>query len=157
VGGDAGIELYPADLAGEVAAAIAWIVGRYRRSGFMADVARLLPECERFGLLDAPFPGLGAVDEQRHSPALRDAAAVVRELHPHLMRPGRNGLTPFDDRLLQAEEVVAILRFAVLRVQAPAAGDPADGDDDAFGTGCGHLDLGGDRMRLVLQVQHRQR
>ena len=55
--------------------------------------------------------------------------------------------------MLEAAPVVAVLELAVLGVEAPAADVRALGDDDALGALLRHHDLGGDRVRLVLEVQ----
>ena len=56
--------------------------------------------------------------------------------------------------MLHATPVVAVLELAVLGVQAPAADVRALGDDHALGALLRHHDLGGDGVRLVLEVQH---
>jgi hypothetical protein len=55
--------------------------------------------------------------------------------------------------MLQAAEVVAVLRLAVFCVEAPAA--DAAADDHSFGVFLGHHDLGRDRVALVLVVDDR--
>ena len=49
---------------------------------------------------------------------------------------------------------MAILRFAVMEIQAPPRKRSALGDDHPAGPAVGHDDLGGDRMRFVLHVEH---
>ena len=77
------------------------------------------------GLIHAPFAGLLAVHVQRDRAALRQAAAVVLELHPHLVRARRDRRRALDRVPVHAVEVVAVLRLAILGVEAPAANDPA--------------------------------
>ena len=57
---------------------------------------------------------------------------------------------------LQAEQVVAVPRPAVLRVEAPAGEGAALGDDHALGARLGHVHLGRHGVRLVLDVEHRR-
>ena len=64
VGGGAGVEFHPVDLSREFGAMIARIVGRHRRSGFVADVQRLFAKGKRFGLLDAALSSILAVNEE---------------------------------------------------------------------------------------------
>ena len=64
VGGGAGVEFHPIDLSRELGATIARIVGRHRRSGFVADVQRLFSKGERLGLLDVTVTRLLAVDKE---------------------------------------------------------------------------------------------
>jgi hypothetical protein len=54
-------------------------------------------------------------------PTLGRAAAVVVELHPHLVLTCGDLLAAFDLEPLQAEQVVAVGRAAFLGVDAPAA------------------------------------
>ena len=56
---------------------------------------------------------------------------------------------------MDAEQVVAVLELAALRVEAPAADVAALRDDHALGPRLRHLDLGGHRVGLVLDVDHR--
>src|SRR6185436_15465075 len=84
--------------------------------------------------------------------ALADAAAVVAELDSDLVRTVRQRLLSFDVIVVQAVEVVAILRATVLHVQAPSADAATDGDDHAFGSLVGHHNLRGDGVALVLVV-----
>ena len=67
--------------------------------------------------------------------------------------PAGIGLFGTDDEVLQAAPVVAVLELAVLGVQAPAADVRALGDDHALGALLRHHDLGGDGVRLVLDVE----
>ena len=69
--------------------------------------------------------------------------------------PGGIGRVPSSVVALEAEEVVAVLRLAVLDVEAPAADDAALGDDDALGARSWHDHLGGDGMRRVLHDHDR--
>jgi hypothetical protein len=61
-----------------------------------------------------PRACLLAVDEQPDRPALCDAAAVVGELEPDLVRPRGDLALALDERFVEAEEVVTELRFASL-------------------------------------------
>jgi hypothetical protein len=67
----------------------------------------------------------------------------------------RDGLVARDIEALDAEQVVAVLRLPVLGVQAPAADAAALSDDHPLGAGSGDDHLGGDRVGLVLDVDHR--
>ena len=55
--------------------------------------------------------------------------------------------------ILQAEQVVAVGWAAILHVEAPTAEHASLRDDDALGAVFGDDDLGGDRVRLVLDVE----
>ena len=66
------------------------------------------------------------------------------------LRDRRVGL---DLEALQAEQVVAVGRTPVFRVQAPAGEGAALRDDHALGARLGHHDLRRDRVGLVLDVQ----
>src|SRR6185369_5852635 len=91
------------------------------RGRVRTDVARLVGrEDQRNRSFDAALAGLGAVDEERDRAALAEAAAVVVELHAHLMGAGRNRGVALDVELSKAEKVVGVLRPAVLDVEAPA-------------------------------------
>ena len=132
------------------------VVVAHRRAGVAADVARLVGGVDhRDGRLGAPVAALGAVDVERDVPALGQAAAVVGELHAHLMRAGRNRRVAVDLEALQPEQVVAVGRLALVQVERPTRERAALGDDDAVGSAVGHDDLGRDRVRLVLEVDHR--
>ncbi len=87
--------------------------------------------------------------------SLADAATVVVELHPHLTGAGFERRVAADEVVLDAEEVVAVRRPALVEVQAPATGDAALDDDRTVGATLGDLDLGGDRVGLVLERQDR--
>ena len=50
-------------------------------------------------------------------------------------------------------EVVTVFELATLGVETPAASVAALSDDDAFGSGWGHNDLGGYGVRLVLDIE----
>src|SRR5262245_22690172 len=137
VGRDPSVELDPLHLAGEWSPGVSVISG-HRRPTVMTNVAGLLAECERLRSLDASFAGFRSVYEQRQRAALGNAAAVVLELQPNLVVAGGQRAAAFDVSLLQAEEVVADLRFAALHVDAQATGHAAQGDDDPFGATGGH-------------------
>ncbi len=88
-------------------------------------------------MLHPAFADFAAVDVECDRAALREAAAVIVELHPHLMRARRDRRGAFDRVAVHAVKVVAIFRLAALGVEAPAADDSAERDDDAFGPGGG--------------------
>ena len=101
-----------------------------------ADVAGLVGgEGHRLGLLDPALADGLAVVVQRDVAALGQTAAVVGELHPHLVLARGNRLVGGDEVVLDAEEVVAVLQLALVRVQRPAADAAALGDDHAGGAG----------------------
>ena len=131
------------------------VLRRDRRAAVLADIAAVVGgEDHRQRGVDLPLAGLLAVDEERRLAALAQAAAGVGELHAHLVLAGRDRLLGPDDEVLQAAPVVAVLELAVLGVQAPAADVRALGDDHAFGALLRHHDLGGDGVRLVLEVEN---
>ena len=55
--------------------------------------------------------------------------------------PAADGLLPVDLEPLEAEEVVAVGRAALMEVEAPAGVGAALGDDHALGATLGYLDL----------------
>ncbi len=101
-----------------------------------------------------PLPDRLAVVVERDVAALGEAAAVVFELHPDLVLAGRDRLVGFGEVVLDAEEVVAVLELAVLDVERPATDRAALRDDHALGAAFRHVDLGRDRVRLVLEREH---
>src|SRR6185312_6160445 len=142
------VDLNPFDAAVEGVVARPVVVA-HRRRVVRADVGRLVAgEDHGHGSLDAAFARLGSVDVQRDRATLREPASVVGELHPHLVRPGREGGAALDLEALQAEQVVAVRRLPGLGVEAPAGERAALGDDDALGAVLGDDDLGRDRVRL---------
>src|SRR4029079_2190343 len=110
-------------------------------------------EDQRHGYLYAPLTHLIAVEVEGDGAALAGPAAVVSELHPHLVRSGRDRGVGLDLEALQAEQVVAVLRTSILRVQAPAPEGPALGEDHAIGACLGHGDLSCARRGLVLDAE----
>ena len=126
---------------GELAVLRAVVVA-HRRRGVRADVGRLVGgEEHRHRAVDAAVADLLAVEEERDVAALPEAAAVVGELHPHLVLAGGDLAVPVDLEPLQAEEVVAVRRLAVLDVEREAAEGAALGDDHALGSALRHLQL----------------
>src|SRR6185436_6590976 len=109
-------------------------------------------EDQRHGCLDAALAYLIAVEIERDRAALGETAAVVGELHPRLVRSGRDRPVGLDLEALQAEKVVAVRETPTLRVEAPAGEGATLRDDHAFGARLGHDDLGGDGVGLVLDV-----
>ena len=73
------------------------------------------------GCFDAPFADLVPVEEQGDGAALAEASTVVGELHPDLVLARRDRRVTVDLEQLQAEQVVAIGRLALLGVERPAA------------------------------------
>src|SRR3954471_16177657 len=147
------VDLHPVDSAGEDAG-LAVVVVADRGGGVSSDVGGLVRgEDQRHGCLDAAFTGLVAVEVERDGAALCGAAAVVGELHPHLVRSGRDRGVGLDLEALQAEQVVAVGWTPILRVQAPAGEGAALGDDHAFGARLGHDDFRRDGAGLVLDVE----
>src|SRR3989440_2239556 len=149
------IDLHPVDLAVE------FIPGRPVVGGdWLARVTAHLRglvhrKQERMGTRDATLANLCAVYVERDGATLAPASAVVRELHTRLMLSRRQRRSRLDLEVLEAEKVVVVLQVAVEDVEAPAAHVSALRDDDATGAGRRHLDLRGDRVRLVLRVDDR--
>src|SRR6478736_1036472 len=127
------VDLDPLDGPGE-AAALRGVVVTDRRGRVRADVARLIGrEDHRDGGLDAALAGLRAVEVEGDGAALAEAAAVVGELHAHLMGAGWDRPTALDGEVLDAEQVVGVLGLAVLDVEAPAGERAALSHDHALG------------------------
>jgi hypothetical protein len=104
------------------------------------------------GALDTALAHVLSVVEQRDAPALGQSAAVVCELHAHLVRSRRYGARRLGGMDLDAAHVVRELGRAVLGVQAPAAECAALSDDHAVGAALRYFDFRGDGERLVLRV-----
>src|SRR6476620_6630772 len=85
-------------------------------------------------------------------PPLAQAAAVVGELHAHLVRAGWDRRGGFGGDRPYAEDVVDELGSAVLGVDGPSAEAAALCDDHAVGAALGDVELGGDGERLVLDA-----
>src|SRR5207247_7937111 len=98
---------------------------------------------------DTALADLVSVDVERHGAALGEPAAVVGELHPHLMLPGWDRRITLDLEALQAEQVVAVRRPALVCVEAPAGEGATLGDDHALGTFVGDDQLRRDGVGLV--------
>jgi hypothetical protein len=112
------------------------VVLRHHRAALHADVAGVVGgEDHRRGSGHPALADPVAVQEQRDVAALAEPAAVIGELHPHLMLPGRYHPVALDVEALHAEQVVAVPGLPVLGVQAPAADAAALGDDDPLGAG----------------------
>src|SRR4029077_19570402 len=103
--------------------------------------------------LDPSFAHGFAVVIESHVTALGEAAAVVFELHPHLMLARRDGLLGHGEEIVDAEEIVAIFELAFVAVEGPAAGLATLRDDHALGAAFGNRDLARDRVRLVFERQ----
>ena len=73
------------------------------------------------GLFHTAFADFGAIHVERHGAALRETAAVVFKLHPRLMLTGRDRHGCFAIKKLDAEKVVAIFQFSLMRIEGPAA------------------------------------
>ena len=109
------------------------VVGADGGAGLVADVGGLVGrEDHRLGRADPSGADGVAVVVQRDVAALGETAAVVRELHAHLVRslPG-SARSACDRELLDAEHVVDELRRAVVDVHAPSAEPAALRDDHA--------------------------
>ena len=133
------------------------VVGADAGAGVAADVGGLVTgEHHRNGRVDATVADLVAVDVQgdgrrpwrdrrrrRRTPSAPGGRRAVRARSPSMVER------------MSPERVVAVLRFAVLDVEAPAGERAALGDDHALGTAVGHGDVRGDGVRLVLDHEHR--
>src|SRR5450631_1493830 len=117
------------------AAGVTGVVLADRRSRVAAHIARLITRVDHgYGGVDPPFAGRRTVDEQRDGTSLGQSPTVVGELHPDLVGADRNGRRPLDVEPHEAGQVVAVLGFAVLQVQAPAGEGTALGHDDTVAT-----------------------
>ena len=95
-----------------------------------------------------------AVVVERHVAALGQPAAVIGELHAHLVLALRNRFRGLGREFVDAQHVVGELELAVLGVHAPAAELAALRDDHAVGGLAADFDFGGDGERLVLDADH---
>src|SRR6202023_2405289 len=130
------------------------VVLRHGGAAVLADVAAVVGgEDHRLRHWDGPFADLLAVDIERDLSALAETAAGIGKLHAYLVLARRQCPRGFDVEVIHPRHVVAVFEFAVLRVEAPAADIRALGDDHALGPRRRDLDLGGDGVRLVFNVQ----
>src|SRR5690349_21538022 len=114
------IDLHPVDRTGKDAA-VAVVVVANRGGGVPSAVGGLIRgEDQRYRCLDATLTGLVAIKVERHRAPLCGAAAVVGELHAHLMGSMRDRRVGVDLEALQPEQVVAVGRAPVFDVQTPA-------------------------------------
>ena len=100
-----------------------------------------------------PSRDLLAVDEERPGAALSEPAAVVGEVETDRRLSGCKRLLRRDRRTLHAEEVVVVGGDAVLHVERPAAEAASLHEDRAVGAALRNLDLGSDRLGLVLHAE----
>src|SRR5262245_29022298 len=138
------------DLAGEPERRL---VGLGHRCPFIrADVSPFVGRVEAaLRALDAPGRDLLAVDEERALAAPAHTAPVITELEPDRCLAGRQRLWRGDGVPPQAEPVVGIGRPAVLQIETPAAEPACLSEQRAIRDAVlGNLDLGGDRVRLIL-------
>ena len=105
-------------------------------------------------VFDSSLAGLLSVDEEGGGAALADAATVVVELDPQLVRSFGN--RPFSGHgvALETDEVVAVVGDTVEQIHAPSCVSPALGHHHTAGAIRRDHQLGGERERLVLQVEH---
>jgi hypothetical protein len=101
------------------------------------------------GPLDPALADLLGVDVEGDGAALADAAAVVGELHPRLVGAGGQLRVGADVGAQDTDEVVGVAEPSLVGVQRPAA------EVAALGAGLGHVDLGGHRVGVVLDVDDR--
>src|ERR1700742_2456844 len=94
------------------------VVRGYGRPGVRPRVTGFVcGESHRLRLLDSSCAdGLPVAIEGDGTP-FAETAAVVTELHPHLMIAGRDGLIGGDEVVLDSEEVVAVLQHAMVGIQ----------------------------------------
>src|SRR5207245_675294 len=93
-----------------------------------------------------------AVDQERSPTAGTELAAVVCELKANGRLPLRQGPIRGDRVPLQPHPVVAVLDLPALRIQAPTTEPASLAQDDAFDPALRDLDLGGNCVRAVLDV-----
>ena len=102
-------ELYALDLSVERVAERT-IVGRDGRAAVFADITTVVGrEDGRERCTDTPFADVLAVDEQGHIAALAQAAPVVCEFHPHLVRALRNRRGALDEVAREAAMVITFV------------------------------------------------
>src|SRR5208282_3403900 len=100
------------------------------------------------------FTDLLAVVVKANVAALGEASAIVGKLHSHLVLTGWNWLARLRGKGLETDEVVGELCFSTLGVKTHAPERAALVNNDAFRSFRWHLDLSGDRKRLVLHDQN---
>jgi len=123
------------------------VVRRYRLTDVAADLHRFVHrEEERVRAFDPSAASQFAIAVERRGAALAETATVICELHPHLVRAGRQLLGRRHVELLEAEEVVVVSEPAPMRVEAPAAKIAAMRRDNTRGAAVRHIDIRGDRV-----------
>jgi hypothetical protein len=146
------VDLHPHYFAGKLGAALSVII-RHRGACLEPDIASFVGgEDHRLCLVDTALAAFSAIHVEGDCATFCKASAIVSELHPHLMFPGRDLAGALDVVLLQAIEIVTIFWLAVLGVEAPASMQASLSDDDAFGPRIGHDHLGRHSVRLVFDV-----
>src|SRR5205085_10926724 len=112
-------------------------------AGVIAEVAGLSPGvADRDGRGDGVLADLVAVDVEGGGPALARAAAVVGELPAPLALAGGDDGLCLDVVARETGKVVAVLRLAVVEVEAPAGERAALGDQHPVTAAVGDDDLG---------------
>src|SRR5208282_3837427 len=146
-------ELHPLDFSVECIPSRAVVRGD-RGAAVLPDIAAVVGgEDHRLRHGNGPLADLLAINIERHLAALAKTAASVGKLHAHLVLARRQRLLGFDEEVVHSRHVIAVFELAVFRVKAPPADVRALGDDHALGTRLWDLDLGGDGVGFVLDVQ----
>src|SRR6185503_3039039 len=107
------------------------------------------------GTLDAAFARRSAVDIKSRGPTFPEAAAVVRELHSHLVGTGRQLPARRHVELPETEEVVVVSQPSFVDIEAPAAKISAMRRNYPGRAAVRHDDVRGNRVRFVLDVDDR--
>src|SRR6516164_10683723 len=146
-------KLHPFDSSVECIAPRAVVRGDWG-AAILADVAAVVSgEDHRLRHGNGPLADLLAINIERHLAALAKTAASIGKLHAHLVLACRERLCRFDEEVVHSRHIVAVFELAVFRVKAPAADVRALGDDHALGARLWDLDLGGDGVGFVFEVQ----
>src|SRR5215469_7104486 len=147
------IDSHPGNLSREAAKGRLIFLGD-RRAVIDADIGAVGREEKRDGARQTRLAHLLAIDEQRPRAALADTATVIFELVADGVLALRQWLRRTRIHALEAKKVVAVSWHAPAEKQGPAAEATALCDDGAARLGIGYGNLGGDRVRPVLDVQN---
>src|ERR1700731_808945 len=134
------IELDPVNFAAESVAAWA-VIRRDRRTFILADVAGLIAGVDhRDRHVQAAFAVFLAVHVQRDGTPFGQAAAVILELHAHLVFASGNRPCSLNEIYLPPREFVVVLELPIFGEGPQAFGAAPWGDEDARGARLGNLD-----------------
>ena len=150
------INPHPVDLTGKFVLFTFGVVIGYWKRQVAADVHCLVGrKDEGHGLVDFCFGDLHIVDMDRAGSPTSGRVAFEIEVITNVNRASGQFLLAANVVVLAVEPVMDVLRRVVLYIQRPTGKAPTLSKDDAIRASIWDLDLGRDRVRTILDVQHR--